>query len=252
MIIDTPKNEQLGSLRVLWKEAFGDTDDFLDMFERTAFDRSRCRCVTLDGQVAASLYWFDCSYSGGPVAYLYAIATSKAYRGRGLCRSLMEDTHRHLRRLGYAGAILVPGSKELFTLYEKLGYTVCSNVGQTECFASDNAANIRQINKEAYAKARRRALPEGGVVQEKENLTFLSAMAELYIGDGFLLAARRENNTLHGMELLGDISAAPHIVRALGCEKGYFRTQGNSVPFAMYYPLTAAQEYPTYFGLAFD
>ena len=64
MTIDRPLPEQLPQLRGLWKEAFGDTDAFLDIFFHRAFSRNRCRCVTLNGQVVAALYWFDCGWNG--------------------------------------------------------------------------------------------------------------------------------------------------------------------------------------------
>ena len=81
MIIDYPAENAIPQLRGLWKEAFGDEDAFLDAFFATGFSPDRCRCVTVDGQLAAALYWFDCSWEEKPLAYLYAVATGKAYRG---------------------------------------------------------------------------------------------------------------------------------------------------------------------------
>ena len=65
MTIDSPKIDQLPQLRALWKEAFGDTDAYLDSFFTLGFSPERCRCVTEDGQVSAALYWFDCPYTSG-------------------------------------------------------------------------------------------------------------------------------------------------------------------------------------------
>ena len=253
MIIDRPSPSHIPALRALWREAFGDGEDFLDVFERTAFSCERCRCVIEDNTVTAALYWFDCSHSGQRVAYLYAIATAKEYRGRGLCTSLMEDTHRHLRWLGYVGALLVPAKEELFGFYEKLGYSVCTHIGELRCPASEHSADIRQIGADEYARLRRELLPEGGVIQENENLKFLQTQAELYATKESLLAARREGDILCGAELLGNTDSAPAIVRALGCAKGRFRVVGKDKPFAMYRPLNGCKSAaPTYFGLAFD
>lgn len=253
MTVKAPYREQLPALRALWQEAFGDGEAFLDAFEQTAFHEERCRCVTVDGRTVAALYWFDCAYGDARVAYLYAIATVKAYRGRGLCAALMEDTHRHLNALGYEGAILVPGSKKLFAFYEKFGYRTCSHVAEVSCRPSADALSVRRIGIEEYAALRRLLLPEGGVLQENENLRFLQTQATLYAGEGFLLAARREGDTLFGAELLGDATVAPAIVRSLGCKDGRFRTPGKDIPFAMY--LSLGEEKlapPSYFGIAFD
>ena len=61
MIIDHPTTTQIPQLRSLWKEAFGDSDAFLDIFFQRAFSPQRCCCVTQGDAVVAALYWFDCS-----------------------------------------------------------------------------------------------------------------------------------------------------------------------------------------------
>lgn len=253
MIIDEPQESQRQYLRELWREAFGDTEEFLDAFGQTAFSKERCRCVTTDGKVAAALYWFDCIFEDKPIAYLYAIATSGACQGRGICHELMEDTHRHLARLGYQGAVLVPGSGKLFRLYEGMGYQVCSGIREISCTTSVRKVPLERIGEAAYAKFRRKLLPERGVVQEKENLKFLQTQARLYAGSDVLLAARVESGRLYGLELLGDESKAPGIVSALSCEEGIFRVPGADKPFAMYRQLKESEmPVPSYFGLAFD
>lgn len=252
MNISAPTLDLIPALRGLWKEAFGDSDDFLDMFWRTAFSYDRCRCVTVDGEVAAALYWFDCECRGERVAYIYAVATAKKYRGRGICRGLMKDTHGHLRGLGYVGGLLVPGSEGLFDFYAKLGYKSCGSIGEITCVAAEKTTEIRRVDIDEYAKLRRDFLPHGGVVQEGENLAFLKEQAELYTGDSFLLAARRAENRLYGLELLGDAEKTSEILRSLGCTEGIFRLPDGNKSFAMYFPLYEKHPAPEYFGLAFD
>lgn len=253
MIIDAPKKSQIPELRCLWQEAFGDTEEFLDDFGRTAFHIDRCRCTEMDGKVAAALYWFECLHMGRRIAYVYAVATAEAYRGRGISHELMENTHRHLAKLGYDGVILVPGSKELFRFYEGMGYRISSTIREFSCTAAAEEASLRSIDKTEYARLRRRLLPEGGVVHENENLDFLQTQAQFYAGPGFLLTARKEGNKLFGVELLGDETKAAEMVRALGCVQGTFRVPGEGKPFAMYRPLTdSSLPMPVYFGLAFD
>lgn len=253
MIIDAPGQSQIPELRSLWQEAFDDTEEVIDDFGRTAFHTDRCRCAVTDGKVAAALYWFDCLHMGRRIAYVYAVATAKAYRRQGIGHGLMEDTHRHLGELGYEGVILVPGSKELFLYYEGIGYRTCSTIREFSCDASVKEVSLRSIDKTEYASLRRQLLPQGGVVQENENLDFLQTQDRLYAGPGFLLAAEKEGDRLSVVELLGDETKAPEIVRALGCAQGTFRVPGEGKPFAMYRPLKeSALPAPTYFGLAFD
>ena len=253
MIIDAPLRSQIPELRQLWQEAFSDTEEFLDAFERTAFCEERCRHAMADGNVAAALYWFDCLHMGRRIAYLYAVATAVVCRGRGICHELMEDTHRHLAALGYEGSVVVPGSEELFRLYEGMGYRTCSTIREFSCTASEKEILLQPVDKTEYAKLRRKMLPKGGVVQEKENLDFLQTQAQFYAAPGVLLAARTEGDRLYGIELLGDETKAPEIVSALGCGQGTFRVPGGDTPFAMYRPLKeGALPGPAYFGLAFD
>ncbi len=254
MNIDAPDRSDIASLRALWREAFGDSDAFMDIFfEGAAFSPERCKRLKVDGSLAAALYWFDCTLRGERVAYLYAIATSERYRGRGLCSALMNNTHEYLGALGYKGAVLVPSNETLFDFYRKRGYETCGYVSELECAACGEAIDLRAIDTDEYARQRRAYLPSGGVIQENENLGFLAAQYELFAGDGLLLAARRNKDTLVCAELLGDVTMASAILKTLGCTSGSFRTIGNGKPFAMYMPLDGGElAPPTYFGLAFD
>lgn len=243
MRIDYPEENRIGDLRQLWKEAFADDDAFLDKFFSTAFASDRCRCGIVDDTLAAALYWFDCRLEDRPIAYVYAVATAKAFQKQGLCRKLMENTRQLLSSLGYAGIILVPGSPALFAMYESMGYQTCCHVQEFTCRRSEDPVALQKIDAEEYATLRREYLPAGGVLQENENLLFLRTVCDLYAGDGFVYA--------EGAELLGRTNAASGILAALNKEKGRFRCPGEETPFAMYLPL-AEGDFPKYFGLAFD
>lgn len=243
MRIDYPEENRIPQLRQLWKEAFGDDDAFLDKFFSTAFAADRCRCGIVDDKLAAALYWFDCKLDDRPIAYLYAVATAKAFRKQGLCRKLMENSRQLLASLGYAGILLVPGEPELFSMYGAMGYETCCHVREFTCRRSDDPVALQSIDAEEYALLRRQYLPAGGVVQENENLQFLRTICKLYAGDGFVYA--------EGAELLGKTDAAPGILATLGKEKGSFRCPGEEKPFAMHLPLAEGAA-PSYFGLAFD
>ena len=251
MIIDAPEKVEISQLKALWREAFGDPDSFIDIFFETAYAPERCRFLQVEGKLAAALYWLDCSVGNEKLAYLYAVATAKELQGRGLCRELMDVTHRELKEQGYAGTVLVPGTQGLFQMYEKMGYRVCSHVRELECEAGAEKAQLRRLSQEEYAAVRRALLPDGGVVQEGENLAYLEAQAQLYCGDGFCAALVRQGDHVQCMELLGGEKWAPGILTALGAKSGWFRLPGQDKPFAMYHPLNGNTA-PSYFGLAFD
>lgn len=256
MQIKSPDKSHIPAMRALWKEAFGDTDDFLDSFYKTAYSPKHSRIITLDNKVVAALYWFDCSYNNMPIAYIYAVATATTARGRGYCHKLMETTHKHLQIQGYAGAILVPGDASLVKLYENLGYNISTHIDIIHCNGKPTDIKLHIIDKDEYARRRRCLLPEGSVLQEHENLDFLETQVSFYVGDNILLAAQIKDDTLLGAEFLGNTSLAPYIVNSLGCSTGVFRTPGHDHPFAMYSSFMGdnldINTPPSYFAFAFD
>ena len=248
MTIDHPAGTT--GLRKLWKEAFGDSDAFLDIFFEYGYSPRRCRCITDGDAVAAVLYWFDCHFAGKKIAYLYAVATAVSHRGKGLCRQLMADTHALLADQGYAGAILVPGEKRLFGFYAAMGYQTIACTDTIRCTPAATPTPVTVLSADAYAPRRQALLPAGSVLQEGENLTFLAEICQLYGGNGWVMAATTEGEALTAMEFLGDTSALPGILTALNKQTGTFRVPGNA-PFAMYLPFDRSEP-PAYFGLPFD
>lgn len=250
MRIDYPTPEQIPQLRLLWQEAFGDEDAFLDHFFSTAFSPDRCLAVQVDGQVAAALYWIDCRLEGTPVAYLYAVATAKAFRGRGICRALMDRTRSLLSLLGYAGILLVPGSEELRHMYAAMGYETATTVKERDYTAEAEPLPLTPITGGEYSRLRRNYLPAGSVLQESCP-AFLEGCYRLYAGENCLLAAAKTDQGLFCPEYLGDTKKIPDVLCALGAASGRIRMPGADTPFAMWLPLGDTPA-PKYFAFAFD
>lgn len=242
----------IAELRGLWQQAFGDADETLDAFFAVGFSSDRCHYLTEKGGPVSALYWFDCQLNGQKLAYIYAVATDEKYRGCGLARRLMTETHGILKEKGYAGAILVPGTKDLFSMYERLGYRTVSSVKEFPTEQGSTPVTLTQIDAAQYALLRRQYLPEDGVVQEGAALAYLQTYCGFYAGADFLLAAAKEDGHLLVQELLGNTANAAGILRALDIPKGRFRTPGAGREFAMFLPLTANCPVPAYFGLALD
>lgn len=252
MTFEHPGKDQIPQLIRLWKEVFGEYDGFWELFLDTAFSPDHCRCITKDGQVMAGLYWFDCSCEGDKIAYIYAVVTDPRHRGKGLCRKLMADVHDLLKDRGYDSVMLVPADEDLRIMYRKMGYEDCTRISSLTCTAGEFPVEVRNIDIAEYATLRRKLLPEKAVLQEGVQLPFLAAQAQLFTGEDFLLAAWLNGENLHGMELLGNTTTAPGILRSLGCEKGVFQIPGDEKPFAMIYKLHEQAVIPEYFGFSFD
>ncbi len=260
-----PSSTDVQALRNLWKEAFNDNDDFLNLFFKTAYSPNRCLCAAIDGNVVAALYWFNCELMGEPIAYIYAVATSIKYRSKGICHELIKETHNLLKSAGYAGSIIAPQTESLFKFYETFGYKIscCIDsfsvdvaIDNTSVNVDKHCLKVRKIDKKEYALLRRRFLPSNGVLQENENLNFLEAQVNFYTGNDFLLAAYEDSDILNGLEFLGNKDITPVIIDALGFKKGYFRSPFGDKPFAMYTSLRNTppkfNEDDFYFGFIFD
>ena len=110
---------------------------------------------------------------------------------------------------------------------------------------------LESVDGQTYHRLRKEILPTNAIALGKAAQELLAVQAEFYTGDGILLAAVREETKVIGLELLGDETAAPGIVAALGCREGVFRMPGEE-PFAMYIPLTEGAAAPGHLGFAFD
>jgi len=239
-------------LQQLWVEAFGDSQETLDSFFTTGFSEDRFHCIKENNVPVSALYWFDCQLKGHKLAYLYAVATAKEHRGKGLAQRLMAQCHARLKELGYAGAILVPSDKTLFGFYEKMGYRTATTVTEFSCTWEDTPVALRELSPTEYANLRKTYLPPDSVLQEGATLAYLHTQAQFYAGEDFLLTATVQADTLLVPELLGNIQVAPHILRTLNTPKGAFRTVGTGRDFAMFLPLQPHCPHPGYFGLALD
>jgi GNAT superfamily N-acetyltransferase len=250
MTVDMPRQVQIPQLRALWQQAFGDSEEFLDGFFATGFDHRRCRCITWNDRVVAALYWFDCLWEGRKLAYIYAVATDENFQGKGFCRNLMEDTHRHLQKLGYFGAVLVPGSEGLFGLYGKLGYKTFSPRLWQEVVAGGEPSAVRAITAQEYAEKRKAYLPEGAIVQEGATLKYLATFAWFFEAENCLFCGGGGEEQFLMQEFLGEREQLPGILAALEVKTARVPVPGFGTDSAMYYPLTYQEDLPVYFGLA--
>ena len=229
-------------LKALWQEAFRESGDG---FFENGFSQDRFRRLYGKDGLAGAVYWFDVTWEGRKYAYIYGLATAKAYRNQGYGKRLMNQTHQQLRRQGYAGVILVPASRELFGYYEKLGYSDLCYVEEVTCAAAGNTP-VKSLTGKEYFSLR----PQDAVNQET-CLSYLQSYASFWTGEGWMLCGLIHENKLYVQEFWGDPDLAPAITASLGAKEGFFRMRGNGRPFAMYYPLTDAPK-PTYFGIAMD
>lgn len=238
-------------LKRLWKKAFGDEDDFIDLFFETGYDSQCCRVAIQDGALAGMLFWFDCSLGSRKIAYIYGVATDPSAQGQGIASGLLEDVHRLLKDCGYFGAMLVPASDMLFRFYEKRGYSTISHVSEGKAYAAQSVP-VEKIDMDAFEKLRREYLPVNAIEQVGRNMVYFDKLACFYRGEGFLAAVSKEDGS-RCMEFLGDPDQLPGLAGALGCGTLHYRMPGPDKAFSVGIRFDGALWTDgVYFGLAFD
>ena len=228
-------------LRALFTEAFHD-EAFTDLFFSRGYAPTRC-LGAFAGALLAALHWFDCTLDGKKAAYIYGIAAWEAQRGRGIGSALIRAAVENLCREGYETILLVPAEEGLFGYYERFGFRTAGTIREVRMTAGEPLL-LQNLTVSQYAEARRRLLPEHGLIQEGECLEVLSGYAGFYAAGGAIAAVTGDMV----WELLGEKEDAPGLIAALGLKDATVRTPGPGRPFAM--ALGGAGE--VYLGLALD
>ena len=126
MLFRFAAKKDLPALYTLWAEAFGDSPDYIEEFYRTHFSPEFTAVCETDGQVCAMANLLPCSlFSEGktlPARYIYAVATLKSFRGKGIASDLMRFVCNFLTESGLCG-FLSPAEKSLYEFYRPLGFT---------------------------------------------------------------------------------------------------------------------------------
>lgn len=139
----TPRPSREGdehALKALWKEVFGDTDEYIDTFFREIYRPGMASVIEQDGEIAAAAY----AVPFGECRYIYAVATKPEYRGRGYGRAVT------LAASGGEPAYLCPANATLRCWY------ALSMRARTVSYRSDVPLpeSLREITAEEYNNRR--------------------------------------------------------------------------------------------------
>lgn len=115
-------DDTMRQVRRLWQEVFGDERSFVDSFLVRYYSPERC-VVRRDGnRVVAMAHIVPMQTDAGRTAYIYAVATDPAYRGRGLGRSVVGECVERARREGFDAVALIPSEDSLKSFYAASGF----------------------------------------------------------------------------------------------------------------------------------
>lgn len=261
----------ISELKRLWQEAFGDDEALIDGFFSKLY-RPDGVFVCRDGDTVPAMachlpMTICCENRGWPAAYLYAVATDKRYRSRGLCGQILDFAAKFLPSTGAKALLLVPGSSSLREFYHQRGYADYTTVDMDELTVESVDGTAEPVAAPVYLELREQLLQSRAYVScPVPVLEFQKALAELYGGglyhltkgslEGCACAARDGNGRAILYELLwpGDrVEGAALAATAVGAKRVLCRTPGKGEPFAMVQWLTQPPDLPApYLGIALD
>lgn len=216
--------EDIPALSALWKQAFGDTDADIARFFDEAFPHALGFCAKEDGALAAMCFALPveavCGDERRQAAYLYAVATERAHRGRGLCRGLLAFAEQELRKRNFDVLLLVPADEGLAAMYRKLGFSGAA-VTQTPVPAPDAVGTAQAVGVSDYAGLRETLLWDTPHVRYARRwLDFAAHETRFYalrlgMASGCAAVRRAEDGALYIDELLPDARLLPALAAEL-------------------------------------
>ena len=223
-------------LTELWKTCFCDDEKIVEAFWRRMGDRvtvflaEEKRPIAMACALPAEVT--DEAGETRTASYLYAVCTDPAFRGRGICRSLLAFAEKELKKAGTSLLLLVPAQKSLFDFYGTLGFCQSLVYGTYRIPSKDNGAKITKISPESYENIREMQLWGNFVSLGIPAWALLQDWGGLYrieTSDGvYCAAAQKEGNLLQVRELLPDSREAAAALGAyLKCTEVQVCTEGN-------------------------
>ena len=120
-MIQFAEESMRGTLRDLWQECFGDSNDYVDFYFQNHEITKHTMVYLDDGQPVSMLSLLPMTVVTKmgilPARYIYAVATKTSHRGRGISTALLEGAHKQMKGLGIKLSVLVPGSGPLYNFY---------------------------------------------------------------------------------------------------------------------------------------
>lgn len=272
--------EDVPAQRELWKLAFGDSDAYLDNFYHGCYRPERVVVLEEDGAVRSMTAWFDTLFAVPGqgeyrAAYLYAVATHPACRGRGLAGRLLAGSDEYFRSLGIPAVTTVPAEPSLHDFFGANGFRECFTYSRAAPLPAEKLISpfgLEPVDARRYGELREAVLRDiPHIAYPPDALRYQEGCCRLS-GGGLYLAETARGVALlcaEGMEdgrmLVKELAACPEArEQVLACLDRLFpncaavRTPGDAVKFGMLKWLDPELESVWnwsrlgYLGLAFD
>lgn len=106
----------------LWKEVFGDSDEFISSFMEHFYTRDNMLYIAEKGRMSSMLHIVPFEQNGLKVAYMYAVATDYHARGKGYAKRLIRQAIEKAEKDGYKAIFTLPADEGLSEFYSQFGF----------------------------------------------------------------------------------------------------------------------------------
>jgi predicted acetyltransferase len=139
-----PAEHEIEQLKEIWRVCFGDEEEYIQFYFSNAYQAKNTLVCVEENVVAAMMTCLPCLFSYAnrieKGSYIYAVATRPEYRNRGLMTQLQRYAEDFCRQRGDCFMTLVPATESLFSMYEKVGYQVWTDLAYEDVCAHDYQA----------------------------------------------------------------------------------------------------------------
>ncbi len=158
MIIRNATSADIPQLKNLWQVCFGDEIEYIDRFFDSLFVPESTIVAQVDEQVAGVVYLLDAKYGKTPFKYGYAIGVLPEYRGKSICKNMLDYIKEWSRKSGFIFG-LHPANKKLAEFYQKIGLSEMYSLKEVDGtgFLSDNLYELEQIDADEMYVLRKNA-----------------------------------------------------------------------------------------------
>ena len=136
-------------LYALWQEAFGDSKETINLFFDAA-DYKNIPVISENGKIVSALYLIPTEIVSGSkkfsAYYIYAAATLKSQRKKGLMAKLLEFCSQLAKDRNIDYLFLKPEEEKLFNYYEKQGFKTAFYETEKRLYKCENIKKYSYVN----------------------------------------------------------------------------------------------------------
>ncbi len=159
-------------IKKLWKDTFGDSDESVDKFLN---EYIACVLLYKEGKkLLGMLSMLPVKAEEKKGRYIYAVATDRLVRGRGISTALLEFVNKYIKENGEFFSVLVPAEESLFDFYKKRGYSTISCIKKEEFQGRNSFLDIKKMSAERLFYLRKEFFGKNFISWQKKELSYIA------------------------------------------------------------------------------